>query len=127
MAKNKNYNRQWYNLYGFDSKTPILIPLKQVIDVEVDMNAIKDAVKEGIAESDIDNNNCDCHKHIHCATEKIINEIHKNKQCMCNIATKQDIKNAVEAINNHTDEKFDEVDFAKHFDDLNQQIMNLKN
>jgi hypothetical protein len=43
------------------------------------------------------------------------------------LATKDDIANAVTQINSHTDEKFDEVDFLRHFSDLNQQIANLNN
>ena len=53
--------------------------------------------------------------------EHIIDKI----PCMCNVATKKDIQNAVEKVNQHTDSKFDEVDFIKNFTDLNNEIKKL--
>lgn len=68
------------------------------------------------------------HHQVKCSTNNIINEIKEgNKEiCLCNMANKNDIKQAVEQINTHIDAKFDEVDFIKQFDDLNNQLKELK-
>lgn len=61
------------------------------------------------------------------STEEIINQIKENGncECCCQLATKKDIKEAVEQINSHTDSKFDEINFRQQFQDLNKQILNL--
>ena len=41
-------------------------------------------------------------------------------------ASAEDVRNAIKEINDHTDEKFDEVDFLKQFSDLNEQIRGLQ-
>ena len=65
----------------------------------------------------------DTNKHIHCSTEHIIDKI----PCMCNVATKKDIQNAVDKVNQHTDSKFDEIDFKSQFENLNNQLNNIQN
>ena len=116
-----------YNTYDFNPDTPF-IPISGdctcncgdvIVDVDGIMEAIEDAkneVKEQLQEQFKDTN-----KHIHCSTEHIIDMI----PCMCNVATKQDIQNAVDKVNQHTDSKFDEVDFIKNFTDLNNEIKKL--
>lgn len=114
-----------YNTYDFNPDTPF-IPISGdcncgdvIVDVDGIMEAIEDAkneVKEQIQEQFKDTN-----KHICCSTEHIIDKI----PCMCNVATKKDIQNAVEKVNQHTDSKFDEVDFIKNFTDLNNEIKKL--
>ena len=116
-----------YNTYDFNPDTPF-IPISGdctcncgdvIVDVDGIMEAIEDAkneVKEQLQEQFKDTN-----KHICCSTEHIIDKI----PCMCNVATKKDIQNAVEKVNQHTDSKFDEVDFIKNFTDLNNEIKKL--
>lgn len=116
-----------YNTYDFNPDTPF-IPISGdctcncgdvIVDVDGIMEAIEDAkneVKEQIQEQFKDTN-----KHICCSTEHIIDKI----PCMCNVATKKDIQNAVDKVNHHTDIKFDEVDFIKNFTDLNNEIKKL--
>ena len=116
-----------YNTYDFNPDTPF-IPISGdctcncgdvIVDVDGIMEAIEDAkneVKEQLQEQFKDTN-----KHIHCSTEHIIDNI----PCMCNVATKTDIQNAVDKVNQHTDSKFDEVDFIKNFTDLNNEIKKL--
>ena len=112
-----------YNTYDFNPDTPF-IPISgdctcNCGDVDGIMEAIEDAkneVKEQLQEQFKDTN-----KHICCSTEHIIDKI----PCMCNVATKKDIQNAVDKVNQHTDSKFDEVDFIKNFTDLNNEIKKL--
>ena len=116
-----------YNTYDFNPDTPF-IPISGdctcncgdvIVDVDGIMEAIDDAkneIKEQIQEQFKDTN-----KHICCSTEHIIDKI----PCMCNVATKKDIQNAVDKVNQHTDSKFDEVDFIKNFTDLNNEIKKL--
>ena len=125
-----------YNTYDFNPDTPF-IPISGdcncgdvIVDVDGIMEAIEDAknevkeqiqdtkneVKEQILEQFKDTN-----KHICRSTEHIIDKI----PCMCNVATKKDIQNAVDKVNQHTDSKFDEVDFIKNFTDLNNEIKKL--
>lgn len=116
-----------YNTYDFNPDTPF-IPISGdctcncgdvIVDVDGILEAIEDAkneVKEQIQEQFKDTN-----KHICCSTEHIIDKI----PCMCNVATKKDIQNAVDKVNQHTDSKFDEVDFIKNFTDLNNEIKKL--
>ncbi len=116
-----------YNTYDFNPDTPF-IPISGdctcncgdvIVDVDGIMEAIEDAkneVKEQLQEQFKDTN-----KHICCSTEHIIDKI----PCMCNVATKKDIQNAVDKVNHHTDIKFDEVDFIKNFTDLNNEIKKL--
>lgn len=116
-----------YNTYDFNPDTPF-IPISGdctcncgdvIVDVDGIMEAIEDAkneVKEQLQEQFKDTN-----KHICCSTEHIIDKI----PCMCNVATKKDIQNAVDKVNQHTDSKFDEVNFIKNFTDLNNEIKKL--
>ena len=116
-----------YNTYDFNPDTPF-IPISGdctcncgdvIVDVDGMMEAIEDAkneVKEQLQEQFKDTN-----KHICCSTEHIIDKI----PCMFNVATKKDIQNAVDKVNQHTDSKFDEVDFIKNFTDLNNEIKKL--
>lgn len=95
------------------------------ITVDVDKTTIKEAVSEGLG--DINCQFCSVHNHIDRAKEKIIDKIEENKPCMCNLATKEDVANAVTKINKHTDEKFDEIDFLSQFENLNEKVSSLKN
>ena len=115
-----------YNTYDFNQDTPF-IPQK-CCEINIDVDGIKDEIIEAI-----DNSNCDLthklyhtNKHIECASENIIREVHKTN-CLCKVATKEDIKNAVESINSHTDDKFNEIDFMSQFENLNNQIKDIKN
>ena len=118
-----------YNTYDFNPDTPF-IPISGdctcncgdvIVDVDGIMEAIEDAkneVKEQLQEQFKDTN-----KHICCSTEHIIDKI----PCMCNVATKKDIQNAVDKVNQHTHSKFDEIDFKSQFQNLNNQLNNIQN
>lgn len=57
------------------------------------------------------------------STQDIIGEVidSKTEICLCNIATKKDIKEAIDKINEHTDKKFSDADIFGHFEDLNKK------
>lgn len=98
---------------------------KKLSNVSVDTNLIRNTIKCSVHESlsDVDCQFCSVHKHIDRAKDEIIN--HEPGGCMCHLATKEDIANAVEQINTHTDEKFQEVDFELQFMNLNEQLARL--
>ena len=81
----------------------------------------------------INNNFGDVHTHIDEAKDEIL-----AKDCSCGggsgcddccicVATKCDLNQAVNKINEHIDSKFNEIDFISQFSDLNQQIATLIN
>ena len=81
----------------------------------------------------INNNFGDVHTHIDDAKDEIL-----AKECGCEggsgcddccicLATKCDLNQAVNKINEHIDSKFNEIDFISQFSDLNQQIATLIN
>lgn len=121
-----------YNTYDFDPDTPF-IPLKCGCGegCSIDMDEIKNTVETAVNNSidGIEEKINDIHCHINCATKDVIHEIKESNQeiCLCNIANKNDIKKAVNEINNHIDDKFDEIDFIKQFDNLNNQLKEMKN
>lgn len=100
---------------------------KKFSSISIDTNEIKETIETSVHDSlgNIDCKFCSVHSHIDRAKDEIINS--EIGGCTCNLATKQDIENAVAQINTHTDEKFDEIDFNRQFADLNQQIANLNN
>ena len=93
--------------------------------ISIDKDEIRETIEESVHDSlgDIDCKFCSVHNHI----EHAKNEIIDSQPCMCHLATKEDIANAVNQINTHTDEKFDEIDFAQQFTNLNEQLSNLNN
>ena len=100
---------------------------KKFSNISVDKNEIRETIESSVHDSlgNIDCKFCSVHNHIERAKDEIINA--GTGGCTCNLATKEDIANAVAQINTHTDEKFDEIDFDRQFSDLNQQIANLNN
>lgn len=116
-----------YNTYDFNADTTF-IPISNdctcncgdvIVDVDGIMEAIESAkneVKEQMQEQFNATN-----KHIDCSTAHVLDKM----PCMCNVATKGDIQKAIDEVNQHTDSKFDEVDFIKNFTDLNNEIKKL--
>ena len=103
---------------------------KKFSSISIDTDEVKEVIETSVHDSlgNIDCKFCSVHNHIERAKNEIIeNENGGGGGCTCNLATKEDIANAVTQINSHTDEKFDEIDFLSHFSDLNQQIANLNN
>lgn len=100
---------------------------KKFSSIDIDKKEIKETIETSVHDSlgDIDCKFCSVHNHIERAKNEIIDE--GSSKCTCNLATKDDVTNAVTQINTHTDEKFNEVNFMKQFSDLNQQIANLNN
>jgi len=100
---------------------------KKFSEISVDPDEIREVIESSVSESlgDVDCKFCSVHHHIERAKNEIIE--HEGCGCNCNLATKEDIANAVTQINTHTDEKFNDVDFLSHFEDLNQKLANLNN
>lgn len=100
---------------------------KKFAGISVDKDEIKETIETSVTESlgNIDCKFCSVHNHIDRAKNEIINN--SESGCTCNLATKEDVTNAVTQINAHVDEKFDEVDFLRQFSDLNQQIAAINN
>lgn len=122
-----------YRPYEYDYDTPYIGRTevieayldKKLSNVSVDTNLIRNTIKCSVHESlsDVDCQFCSVHKHIDRAKDEIIN--HEPGGCMCHLATKEDVANAVVQINTHTDEKFQEVDFEQQFMNLNEQLARL--
>ena len=128
--------KQGYRRYVYKSDVGLIgraEQIKEYLDekfsnVSVDTDLIETTIENTINTS-IDKVNCGIcgiNNHIECAKNEIINNMGTCKPCVCNLATKEDVQNAVKEVNAHTDEKFDEVDFIKQFSDLNEQIKNVK-
>lgn len=124
-----------YRPYEYDYDTPYKGRTNQIEDyldkklsnISVDPVLIRRTIESSVHDSlgDIDCKFCSVHNHIERAKNEIIEN--ENTECTCHLATKEDIANAVNQINMHTDEKFDEIDFPTQFADLNQLIANLNN
>ena len=83
---------------------------------------IEDAKNEII--DDIKHKICHTNCHIENAKNEIIEKVEQGKsQCAAfHTETKEAIADAIDNINRHTDNKFDEIDFETKFSDLNEQI-----
>ena len=57
---------------------------------------------------------------------EIVNKIDDVKTSLSDIATKEDVNKAIEEINQHTKERFDEIDFIQQFSNLNEQIKGIQ-
>ena len=73
---------------------------------------------------DIKHKICHTNCHIENAKNEIIEKVEQGKsQCAAfHTETKEAIADAIDNINRHTDNKFDEIDFETKFSDLNEQI-----
>ena len=76
---------------------------------------------------DIKHKICHTNCHIENAKNEIIEKVEQGKsQCAAfHTETKEAISDAIDNINRHTDNKFDEIDFETKFSDLNEQIKNI--
>jgi hypothetical protein len=107
--------------------------IKEYLDEKMGSTSkITDTIKETITDSmsTYDEKFCCTNCHIERAKKEIINKIDNQGSgsgCCCKLATKEDVKNAIEEINEHTDSKFDEMNFNQQFSDLNQQVREIKN
>lgn len=93
---------------------------------------ITDTIKETIIDSmsTYDEKFSYTNTHIEDAKNEIVNVIDchgSGSGCCCQLATKDDVNNAIEKINEHTDHKFDEINFIQQFSDLNQQVKEINN
>ena len=88
---------------------------------------IEDAKNEII--DDIKHKICHTNCHIENAKNEIIEKVEQGKsQCAAfHTETKEAIADAIDNINRHTDNKFDEIDFETKFSDLNEQIKSFNN
>lgn len=121
--------------YGYLDQIPLSSRCEQIkdyLDKKIgDTSEIKEVIKETITDSmsDYDERFCHTNCHIERAKKEIIHKIEEGGSgggCCCNLATKEDISNAIEEINEHTDSKFDEINFKQEFSDLNQQVREIK-
>lgn len=120
--------------YGYLDQMPLSSrceQIKEYLDKKIgDTSEIKEVIKETITDSmsDYDEKFCHTNCHIERAKREIISKIDGDCGgcgCHCHLATKEDISNAIEEINEHTDSKFDEINFKQEFADLNQQIRGI--
>lgn len=123
--------KQNYKRYDYNSDVGIVTRDEQIkeyldkkfssidVDVNVDMSGVEEKIEK--LEHGLGKTNC----HIECAKNEIINNSSCCSPCQTNTITKDDITNAINEINSHTDDKFNEIDFEKQFSDLNEQIKNL--
>ena len=88
--------------------------------IENAKNEIIDDIKQKICHT-----NC----HIENAKNEIIEKVEQGKsQCAAfHTETKEAIADAIDNINRHTDNKFDEIDFETKFSNLNEQIKSFNN
>lgn len=134
MARQIGYKR-----YDFDSDTPLITrdeQIQQYLDSKfasidgVDESRVETVISNTIEKSlsDIDKDFCKVHHHIDCAKDSIEKTVidYSDGGCHCHLATKEDVCNAVRAVNKHTDSKFEEIDFPLEFANLNEQIKNLQ-
>lgn len=118
-----------YKRYGYGDDTPIINKdaqwkeyfdskfggINNTEDIDIAIKNSIDASMEHI-HSDICRINCNVN-HSKC---EIIDEIHNiQTPCLCNVATKEDIQNAVKEINSFTEAKFES------FEDLNQMVREI--
>lgn len=118
-----NMARESYKRYDYDTDTGLITKTEQIKDyldeklsnISVDTDLIQTTIETSIDKS-MDKIDCQF-KAVNCHIENAKNEIINNScgTCTCNLATKEDIKNAVCQINQHTDEVFS---------DLNEQVKN---
>ena len=78
---------------------------------------------------DIKHKICHTNCHIENAKNEIIEKVEQGKsQCAAfHTETKEAIADAIDNINRHTDNKFDEIDFETKFSNLNEQIKSFNN
>ena len=88
--------------------------------IENAKNEIIDDIKQKICHT-----NC----HIENTKNEIIEKVEQGKsQCAAfHTETKEAIADAIDNINRHTDNKFDEIDFETKFSNLNEQIKSFNN
>ena len=118
--------------YDYGEYTPLTSRCEQIkeyldeklngIDSEHISTTIRDSVNENM--DDIRCRLCHTNCHIENAKNEIIEKVEQSKsQCAAfHAETKEEIADAIDNINQHTDNKFDEIDFETKFSDLNEQI-----
>lgn len=117
-------NNNDYKEYGFAEGVPF--KGHGPCDCGETKELIMEAFNEIMQTNERNDNRLACH--INCAKNQIIEEIHTHAVDHCtlhHLATKDDVRKAVEEVNIHTDEKFDEVDFEGQLSDLNEQVRTL--
>ena len=118
--------------YHYGEYTPLASRCEQIkeyldeklngIDSEHISTTIRDSVNENM--DDIRHRLYHTNKHIENAKNEINEKVEQSKsQCAAfHAETKEEIADAIDNINQHTDNKFDEIDFETKFSDLNEQI-----
>ena len=123
--------------YDYGDYTPLTSrceQIKEYLDEKLDgmdsehiSTTIRDSVNENM--DDIRCRLCHTNCHIENAKNEIIEKVEQGKnQCAAfHTETKEAIADAIDNINRHTDNKFDEIDFETKFSDLNEQIKSFNN
>lgn len=123
--------------YDYGDYTPLSSrceQIKEYLNTKLDgmdsghiSTTIRDSVNENMC--DIKHRLCHTNCHIESAKNEIIEKVEQGKsQCVAFHAdTKEEIAKAIDNINQHTDNKFNEIDFEQKFSDLNEQIKSLNN
>lgn len=129
-----------YKRYGYDDNVPYKSScesIKEYLDDKfagvngVDKKEIHDTITESMKESMSGvNRQLNGIKHdIHCSTHVIVDEIHEHSgggcgECLVDAITEK-LDDAVKRVNDHTDKRFDGVNFEQHFSDLNDQVAEI--
>ena len=123
--------------YDYGDYTPLTSRCEQIkeyldeklngIDSEHISTTIRDSVNENM--DDIKQKICHTDCHIENAKDEIIEKVEQGKsQCaIFHAETKEAIADAIDNINQYTDDKFDKIDFETKFSDLNKQVKSFNN
>lgn len=124
------------NTWGYPNDVGLINKCDQMVEtitnIVIDKSVIQNAVTNAI--NPLNERIDDVNEHIDTAKTEIMENCTSggesgNDGCCgcCNVATKCDLRNAVNAINSHIDEKLDSYDFEGKFGDINDQINELLN
>lgn len=121
------------NTWGYPNDVGLINKCDQMLEtitnIVIDKTVIQNAVTEAI--DPLNDKFDEVNGHIDTAKEEILENCSggSDDDCCCgccNVATKCDLRNAVNTINAHIDEKLESYDFDAKFENLNEQINELK-
>lgn len=121
--------------YDYGDYTPLSSRCEQIKDYldarlnGMDSEHISTTIKNSINENmtDVKRGLCHTNCHIESAKNEILEKVEQGKsQCATfHEEAKEEIAKAIDNINQHTDDKFAEINFEQKFSDLNEQIKSL--
>lgn len=104
----------------------VKVAINSVID-ETLKESLETNIKETVTESlsTVNEQFSQVNKQIDDVKTDVINKVEEQKEILNTLATKEDVIEATNKINDHTTNSFSEIDFNAKFSDLNEQIKNL--